>query len=177
MLNQGTLNGGSTVVYINQVGICICFGSCRCVMAILLNPFTSDRHVNAHTQVTYFTVSLRGRAIAQAVSHWLPTVAAQVQAWVWSCGICDGQNGAGAGFLRVLRFPLPICIPPTAPQSPPSVIWGWYNRPVVAAVPSGLSLLQCHLAGNKRMNLKYQCKNPKVYIVTFLLVYFLTIWT
>jgi hypothetical protein len=25
-----------------------------------------------------------------------------------------------------------------APQSPSSVIWGWYNRPIVAAVPSGL---------------------------------------
>jgi hypothetical protein len=59
---------------------------------------------------------------------------------VWSCGICGGQSGSGAGFLRVLRFPLPICIPPTAPQSPSSIIWGWYNRKVVAAVPSGLSL-------------------------------------
>jgi hypothetical protein len=47
---------------------------------------------------------------------------------------------AGAGFLRVLRFPLPISIPPISPQSPSSVIWGWYNRPVEAAVPSGLSL-------------------------------------
>jgi hypothetical protein len=26
-----------------------------------------------------------------------------------------GQSGAGAGFLRVLRFPLPIFIPPIAP--------------------------------------------------------------
>jgi hypothetical protein len=25
-------------------------------------------------------------------------------------------------------------------QSPSSIIWGWYNRPVVASVPSGLSL-------------------------------------
>jgi hypothetical protein len=33
-------------------------------------------------------------------------------------------------------IPLPIFIP----QSPSSIIWGWYNRPVVAAVPSGLSL-------------------------------------
>jgi hypothetical protein len=33
-------------------------------------------------------------------------------------GICGGQSGAGAGFLRVLRFPLPIFIPPIAPQSP-----------------------------------------------------------
>jgi hypothetical protein len=37
-------------------------------------------------------------------------------------------------------FPLPIFIPPISPQSPSSIIRGWYNRPVVAAVPSGLSL-------------------------------------
>jgi hypothetical protein len=54
--------------------------------------------------------------------------------------ICGGQSGAGAGFYWVVLFPLPIFIPPTAPQSPSSTIWGWYNRPVVAAVPSGLSL-------------------------------------
>jgi hypothetical protein len=58
---------------------------------------------------------------------------------LWSCGICGGQSGAGAGFLRVLRFPLPIFIPPIPPQSPSSIIWGLYNRPEVAAVPSGLS--------------------------------------
>jgi hypothetical protein len=46
----------------------------------------------------------------------------------------------GTGFLRALQFPLPIIIPPIAPQSPPSIIWGWYNRPVVVAVPSALSL-------------------------------------
>jgi hypothetical protein len=45
------------------------------------------------------------------------------------------KSGAEAGFLRVLRFPLPIFIPPISPQSPSSIIWGWYNRPVVAAVP------------------------------------------
>jgi hypothetical protein len=63
----------------------------------------------------------------------------RVRARVWSCGICGGQSGAGAGFLRVLRFPLPIFIPPIAPQSPSSIVWGLYNRPEVAAVPSGLS--------------------------------------
>jgi hypothetical protein len=56
-----------------------------------------------------------GRAIAQAASRWLPTAAARVRSQVRSCGICDGQSGTGAGFLRVLRFPLPIIIPPTAP--------------------------------------------------------------
>jgi hypothetical protein len=84
-------------------------------------------------------MSSQGRAIAQAVSRWLSTAAARVRARVWSCGICGGQSGAGAGFLRVLRFPLPIFIPPISPQSPSSIIWGLYNRPVVAAVPSGLS--------------------------------------
>jgi hypothetical protein len=69
-----------------------------------------------------------GRAIAQAVSRRHPTAAARVRAHVRSCGIC-GQCGTGAGFLRVLRFPLPILIPPTAPHSS-SIVRGWYNRSV-----------------------------------------------
>jgi hypothetical protein len=81
-----------------------------------------------------------GRVIAQAVSRWLPTAVAWVRARIWSCGICGGQNDAGAVFLRVLRSPLLVFIPPIAPQSPSSIIRGWYNRPIVAAVPSGLSL-------------------------------------
>jgi hypothetical protein len=56
-----------------------------------------------------------GRAIAQAVSRWLSTAAARVRSQIRACGICGGQSGTGAGFLRVLRFPLPILIPPTAP--------------------------------------------------------------
>jgi hypothetical protein len=73
-----------------------------------------------------------------AVSRQLPTEAARVRAWVWSCGICGGRSGAGAGFLRVFRFSSIIFIPPTAPQLPSSNIWGWHNRSEVAAVPSGL---------------------------------------
>jgi hypothetical protein len=87
----------------------------------------------------HYTNFAEGCAIAQAVSRWLPTAVAQVRARVWSCGICGGQSGAGAGFLRVLQFPLPVFIPPIAPQSPSSIIWGLYNRPEVATVPSGLS--------------------------------------
>jgi hypothetical protein len=55
-----------------------------------------------------------GRTIAQVVSRWLPTAAARVRSQVRSCGIHGGQGGTGAGFLRVLRFPLTILIPPTA---------------------------------------------------------------
>jgi hypothetical protein len=58
-----------------------------------------------------------GRAIAQAVSRWPPTAAARVRARDWSIGICGGQSGARAGFLRVLRFPLQIRIPPISPSS------------------------------------------------------------
>jgi hypothetical protein len=49
---------------------------------------------------------LPGRAIAQAVSRWLPTAMARVRARVWLSVICGGLSGVGTGFLRVLRFPL-----------------------------------------------------------------------
>jgi hypothetical protein len=50
-----------------------------------------------------------GRAITQAVSRRLPTATARVQSRVWSCGIfVMDKSGAGAGFLRELRFPLTI---------------------------------------------------------------------
>jgi hypothetical protein len=62
------------------------------------------------------------RAMAQVVSR-------RLRARVRSCGICGRQSSTGIGFLRVLRFPLPICTPPTAPHSSSSIIRGWYNRP------------------------------------------------
>jgi hypothetical protein len=71
----------------------------------------------------------RGRGM-WPVNHRLPTAASRVRNQVMSCGIYGGQSGTGAGFLLVLRFPLPILIPPTAPHSSSSVIRGWYNRPV-----------------------------------------------
>jgi hypothetical protein len=66
----------------------------------------------------------------QAVSRWLPTVAARVEARVRSCG---GRSGMAAGFLRVLRFTLPN-IPQDVSHSSPSAI-----GQMVADVPIGLS--------------------------------------
>jgi hypothetical protein len=63
----------------------------------------------------YFVMSTSGRAIAQAVSRRLLTAAARFRTRFRSCGLCGGQSGTGAGFLRVLRFLLPIRIPPIAP--------------------------------------------------------------
>jgi hypothetical protein len=57
--------------------------------------------------VVFLTPSRQGRAVAQAVSRWLPTAAARVRVRA-ACEVCGGQSGTGAGFLRVLRFPLPI---------------------------------------------------------------------
>jgi hypothetical protein len=66
--------------------------------------------------------------IAQAVSRRNPFSAARVRARFKSDGIYGGQSGTGAGFLRVLRFPLPGLIKTTAPHSS-SIVRGWYNKP------------------------------------------------
>jgi hypothetical protein len=47
--------------------------------------------------------------LSQAVSRRLSTAEARARSW--------GTWGAGAGFLRVLKFPLPVLIPLTVPRS------------------------------------------------------------
>jgi hypothetical protein len=116
--------------------VCDCW-PCAQISCIILPHVLGTEVVPVYRFIAYFSfrfyeLGSLGRAIAQAVSRWLPTAAARVRARVWLCGICGRQNGAGA-------FPLPILSPPIAPQSPSSIIWGLYNRPEVAAVPSGLS--------------------------------------
>jgi hypothetical protein len=73
---------------------------------VMLNYLSTEATLPLHVN--------RGRAIAHSVSRWLATAAARVRAQVRSSGIYDVQCGTGAGFLRVLWFPLPILIPPTA---------------------------------------------------------------
>jgi hypothetical protein len=81
-----------------------------------------------------------GRVIAQAVNRWLPNAEGRVRAQVRPCGTCGGQSGIGAGFLRVLLFPMPILIPPTAPYSSSSIICVCYNRPKMADIQNRPSL-------------------------------------
>jgi hypothetical protein len=73
-----------------------------------------------------------GGAIAQAVSHWLPTAAVRGSKSGRHVGFCGGQSGAGAGFL-------PKFIPPIALKNHlhhhhhhhQSIIEDMYNRPNV----------------------------------------------
>jgi hypothetical protein len=57
------------------------------------------------------------RVISQAISRRVSTAAAWIRTQVTSCGIYGEQGSIEAGFLRVLRFPLPILIPPM-PHAP-----------------------------------------------------------
>jgi hypothetical protein len=87
--------------------------------------FSDEQHkLPADVLINFALCRYIGRAVAQAVSHLLPTAVTQVRAGVMSCGIYGGQSGSGAGFLRVLRFSLSL-IPPTAPHSSSSIIRGW----------------------------------------------------
>jgi hypothetical protein len=65
--------------------------------------------------------------IAQKPNCRFHITLARIRVQVRSCGICGGQIGTGEDFLRVFRFPFPVLIPPTAPQS--SVNRSWYSRP------------------------------------------------
>jgi hypothetical protein len=71
--------------------------------------------VASQEELSSMKLVILGLVVAQAVSCWLLTAAAQVRVRA-ACGVCGGQSGTGAGFLRVLRFPLPI-IPPISPSS------------------------------------------------------------
>jgi hypothetical protein len=72
---------------------------------------------------------------------------------------CGGLSVTGVGFIRVLRFPVPIFIPQTAPQSPSSIIWGWYNRPVVPTVPSGFKTHRTKKKKKSNVTVKKQTCN------------------
>jgi hypothetical protein len=93
-------------------------------------PLRVGRRPAIHEVFKYNKVPV-GRAIAQALSRRLSTATARVRAQVRSCAIFGEQTGTGTAFLLVLRFPLPVLIPPTAQysSSSSSIIWGWLNRP------------------------------------------------
>jgi hypothetical protein len=57
-----------------------------------------------------------GTAYCRQLVTGFPSRRHGFQSQAGSCGICGGQSGDAASFLRVLRFPLPILVAPTAPH-------------------------------------------------------------
>jgi hypothetical protein len=93
-------------------------GFARC--ACFAYATTNSLHILTSQKIQYSAQQLSWELIWNVYSH-------SYLGGVWSSGICGGQSGAGAGFLRVLRFPLPF-IPPNFPSS--QITRGRYNRPV-----------------------------------------------
>jgi hypothetical protein len=120
----------------------------QAVLSFIRNNHDSLLEVNVSGKKVHYDICVpievtrnffRGSVIAQAVSRWLPIAAARVRSKVKLCGISGGQSGSGAGFLRLLRFPLPVLIPLTASHSS-SISGAGTIGQLVADVPSGLSL-------------------------------------
>jgi hypothetical protein len=88
----------------------------------------NNPHNGTHTH-NFGRISL-DHDTTQAVSLWFPIEAVQVQANIRPCGICVEQSATEGIFSPSVSVPLPII-----PHSSSSIIiWGRYNRPVVASV-------------------------------------------
>jgi hypothetical protein len=95
------------------------------------------------------------------VSRRLPTAAARDRPQARSCGIRGGQSGTGRGFLRVLRFPLLILIPPNAPYSSGAGT----TVQIVTDVPTELSLTPPHEFSLHNLRTNLSASYPKFSIM------------
>jgi hypothetical protein len=102
------------------------------------------------------------------VSRRLPTAAARIRAQVRSCEVCRGQSGAGAGFLRVFRFHLPILISQTIPHSLSFIIRDWYNRPIIGRRTKWTHSVSSH---PKKLKEKFEFNFPNFLLITVLIFF------
>jgi hypothetical protein len=79
--------------------------------------YNVSKYFNYIQYIIFYTLYglKRKAAIPQAVSCQLLTMMAQVPFQIRSYEICGWQSGTKSGFLWLLRLPLPILIPLTAP--------------------------------------------------------------
>jgi hypothetical protein len=67
-----------------------------------------------HIELIGYPKGFEQRDGGQRISRRLPNSAARVRSPGKVIGMCGGHKGTGRSFPIVLRFPLPILIPPTA---------------------------------------------------------------
>jgi hypothetical protein len=70
-----------------------------------ISPFSKSRDTHCRSQWPRGLRHEESRAIAQAVSRWLPTAAARVQTRVWSSGIVVDKVALGQVFSEYFSFP------------------------------------------------------------------------
>jgi hypothetical protein len=99
-----------------------------------------------------------GRAIAQVVSCWLPTVVAQAQNRSGHVGFVVDKVALGQFLLKYFGSPANIH---STNCSTISIIWGWYNRPVVATITSGVSLTPLRII-TKKFHMRISCNEAYV---------------
>jgi hypothetical protein len=89
---------------------------------------------------TYAYVDMLGRAIAQAVSRWLPTAVVRGSSpglVMWNFVV--DKVALGQVFSEYFGFPCQSSFHQLLQKLSSSIIWGLYNMPKVAAVPRDLS--------------------------------------
>jgi hypothetical protein len=76
-----------------------------CLIHYFLFRWCKSRGIKCSGHGTLTSYLIYGRAIARAVSRWLPTTAARVRSRVWSSGICGGQVALGQVFSEYFGVP------------------------------------------------------------------------
>jgi hypothetical protein len=115
--NTAELHCLPPVVYHDQWYLAVSTAHCNQEQTAHKHPHRMNTHYTLRREKTKCHILKKtGPAVAQAVSHWLPTAAARGRVRA-ACRVCGGQSGTGAGFIRVLQFPLQIIIPPNSPSS------------------------------------------------------------
>jgi hypothetical protein len=96
------------------------------------------RHEGRQTHEHNYDVTpqTQGRAIAEAVSRWLPTAAARVRDRVWQVGFVVDKVASGQVFSPSTSVSPTKCVHSTN-FSILTITRGRYNSPGEAAVPSG----------------------------------------
>jgi hypothetical protein len=86
-------------------------------LIIVFNGLSEQKLFAAGTLEIILMNSFISLLYKRAACRRVLITAAQIPFQVKPRGICGGQSDIGAGFLQVLRFPLPVLIAPTAPYS------------------------------------------------------------